>query len=565
MRSLSLAAGLMALCLAASHTLAYQAAFTLPTRDQPQRLTFASTSSSSTPTFAGQKVVRFSTATSSQHRQLLEQAHRLQLDVWAAQLGEACGLQSSGFGCVDIRLAADTHNEDPFRSSASTSAEDIMASLMQPFADEAEQISARTMIDDLEQLVSVQQQRVDEARTGQAMRGQAWHKDYHNLDEISSYMHMLQQGYPGYAKVVEIGTTHEGRAILALKVSKGLETEPQPPSPSPPTEPSPEPEPEPQPDPPSNTTSVPASDAAKLGIVITGGQHAREWISTSASLFFASDLLHAALGNPTTNATDDALLSTLKKGRKGGRKGRKKKQTPTWTRSQARAILSTFTITVIPVANPDGYVYSWDKNRMWRKNRQPNKFPSGLFCKGVDLNRNYDYAFASSALASPCSEMYAGTAAFSAAETRALAAYLQDEGNNVRGFFDLHSYGQLMMYPFSFSCDHPVADEEDLLELSLGAVSALKRKHGRQFTAGKVCQVYAAGGGNAVDWSYAATNSVDGVEGAKRRIKWSYSIELRDGGTYGFLLPPKQIVPASQELAAALAYMLEFIAKKDGR
>ncbi|CDU25635.1 related to ECM14-involved in cell wall biogenesis and architecture [Sporisorium scitamineum] len=565
MRSLSLAAGLLALSLAASHSVAYQAAFNLPSQDQHERLTFASTSSS-TPNFAGQKVVRLNTATSRQHQQLLKQAHRLGLDVWAAQLGEACG--TDGFGCVDIRLASDTHNEDPMRSSAFTSAEDIMASLMQPFADDTEKIRATTMIEDLEQIVSAQQQRVEEARTEEAVRSQEWHRDYHTFDEISSYMHMLEEGYPGYAKVVEIGKTHEGRPILALKVSKGLEADPQPPSPSPPTDPNPEPEPEPepQPDPPSNATSVPISKAAKLGIVITGGQHAREWISTSASLFFASDLLHAALGNPTPNTTsplNSPELSTLKKGKKGNRKGRKKKPTATWTRSQARAILSTFTITIIPVANPDGYVYSWDKNRMWRKNRQPNKFPSGLFCKGVDLNRNYDYAFASS-FYSPCSEMYPGSGAFSAAETKAIAAYLQEESNNVSGFFDLHSYGQLMMYPFSFSCDETVADEEDLLELSLGAVSALKRKHGRQFTAGKVCQVYAAGGGNAVDWSYASTSTVDGMEGGKRRVKWSYSIELRDGGTYGFLLPPKQIVPASQELAAALAYMLQFIARKDG-
>uniref|UniRef100_V5EDM5 Inactive metallocarboxypeptidase ECM14 n=2 Tax=Kalmanozyma brasiliensis (strain GHG001) TaxID=1365824 RepID=V5EDM5_KALBG len=382
-------------------------------------------------------------------------------------------------------------------------------------------------------------------------RSQAWHHEYHSFDEIVEYMRMLQQSYPSHAKVIEIGKTHEGRPILALQISNGLD------APAPPSPPS-DPEPEPQPDPPSNISST----DQKLGIVITGGQHAREWISTSSSLFFASDLLRAALGAPsspnTTFSPDN--LSALKK--KKGKKGRKPRRIPpTWTRSSARTILSTFTITVIPVTNPDGYVYSWDHNRMWRKNRQPNKFPGGIFCKGVDLNRNYGYEFASGG--SACSEMFAGTEAFSAEETKAVATFLGDEANNVRGYVDLHSYGQLMMYPYSWSCDEAVADEEDLLELSLGAVSALKRVHGRAFNVGKICQVYATGGGNAVDWSYASETAVDGS--GKSKIKWSYSVELRDGGTYGFLLPKEQIVPASEEVAASLAYVLEFIRKKDSR
>lgn len=420
------------------------------------------------------------------------------------------------------------------------------------------------------------------------MQAKAWHKNYHTFDEITDYMRMLEQSYPSHAKVIQIGSTHEGRPILALKISNGLPTDPQP-SPEPPTEPPSEPEPEPQPDPPFNISASAATASGKLGIVITGGSHAREWISTSTSLFFASDLLQAAFGNPhppppsppssapsrvasspdDDSSTSSSPFSLLKKGKKN-RKGRKKKPTRprnTWSKSSARAVLSTFEITVIPVSNPDGYVYSWEKNRMWRKNRQPNRFPGGLFCKGVDLNRNWAYAFSSPSSTSlnPCSEMYGGSSPFSAEETRAIGRYLENPVNNVRGFFDLHSYGQLMMYPFSWSCEESVADEEDLLELSLGAISALKNVHGRQFTAGKICQVYAQSGGNSVDWSYAGTNFVDGGGEGKRKIKWSFSIELRDGGTYGFLLPPQQIVPASQEVSAALAYMLNFIAKKDSR
>lgn len=42
----------------------------------------------------------------------------------------------------------------------------------------------------------------------------------------------------------------------------------------------------------------------------------------------------------------------------------------------------------------------------------------------------------------PCSESYAGAKPFEALETQALSRYMLDEQNNIKLFFDLHSYGQ---------------------------------------------------------------------------------------------------------------------------
>lgn len=490
---------------------------TAPSLDS-DRITFSS-ASSQPANFSGQKVVRFSKLIDYQQQALLSQAHELGLDVWSADLGK-----------VDVRLANLTHSV----------ADEIMGDLLRPFeGGKGRMLKSQVLIDDLEAMI--QSQRRSEVKSS---KQEPWHQDYHTLDEIEAYMRLLERTYSTHAQVIEIGQTHEGRSILALKLGSDL------------------PIPSPRPDPPTNTTAVPTLRPEKLGIVMTGGQHAREWISTSASLYFASDLLHSALGNPSKSSA----FSELKK-KKKGKKGKKSRRTKAWSKKQANSILSTFTITIIPVSNPDGYEYSWTHNRMWRKNRQPNNFPGGLFCKGVDLNRNYNYAFASGGSSfNPCSEMYPGTSAFSAAESAAIGRYLEKEENNVKGYFDLHSYGQLLMYPFSSDCSKAPADEEDLLELSLGAIAALKRVHGKSFTAGKICGVYAEAGGNAVDWTYASTTPVSGneaEEGEKRKIKWSYSIELRDGGTYGFLLPKEQIVPASQEVTNAIAYMLNFIAKKD--
>lgn len=108
------------------------------------------------------------------------------------------------------------------------------------------------------------------------------------------------------------------------------------------------------------------------------------------------------------------------------------------------------------------------------------------------------------------------------------------------------------MHPFSYSCQDTVPDEEDLLELSLGAVRALRDVHRRTFTSGKMCELLTETGGSAIDWTYSTA-----------RIKWSFSFELRDGGTYGFLLPADQIIPSGQETGQALIYMLRFIMAKE--
>ncbi|KAJ1025586.1 hypothetical protein NDA18_003929 [Ustilago nuda] len=570
MRSLTLAASLLAVATVAAQT--QQLPFSLPSTSQ-NRIAFASTSSStcSPATFSGQRVVRFTTTSPQQHRSLIHEAQGSGLDIWAARLGAACEEgQEGGYGCVDIRLALNGHNEDSSVDSMRVGSEELIQRLLEPFEREGRP-KVMTMIEDLGELVDSQRRPTVEGKRGdmaeRVMKSQAWHKDYHTYEEITQYMNMLQQSYPTHAQVVEIGKTYEGRAILGLKLSNNLTSEAQPSSNA---EQQPPSNRDPLADAPHNATCL--TTAGKLGIVITAAQHAREWISTSTSLFFASDLLSAALGPPdppfnTTHHLQDLITMKEKKNRKGkkGKKGEKHVQT--WTKSSARAILSTFSITIIPISNPDGYVYSWTKNRMWRKNRQPNHFPSDLFCKGIDLNRNYDFAFSpTSPSSSPCSETYAGPSAFSSQEAKAIANYLESESNNIRGYFDLHSYGQLLMYPYSYDCKRAVPDEEDLLEMSLGAVAALRRVHRERFTTGKICSVYAPGGGNSVDWAYASTRKVDqGEQGAKNKIKWSFSVELRDGGTYGFLLPSEQILPASEEATAALAYMLAFIAKKDSR
>lgn len=43
-------------------------------------------------------------------------------------------------------------------------------------------------------------------------------------------------------------------------------------------------------------------------------------------------------------------------------------------------LVDQFEFTIVPVLNADGYAYTWEHNRMWRKNRQPTSIP---FCPGI--------------------------------------------------------------------------------------------------------------------------------------------------------------------------------------
>merc|ERR1712198_573891 len=78
----------------------------------------------------------------------------------------------------------------------------------------------------------------------------------------------------------------------------------------------------------------------------------------------------------------------------------------------------------IPSANPDGYAYSHEEDRMWRKTRSATGSIMG--CKGVDPNRNWGYHFAESGVSNnKCSDIYPGSEAFSEVETSNIKKFVE--------------------------------------------------------------------------------------------------------------------------------------------
>ena len=66
-----------------------------------------------------------------------------------------------------------------------------------------------------------------------------------------------------------------------------------------------------------------------------------------------------------------------------------------------------------------------------------------------------------------------------------------------------------------------------------------------------VCFVSDASAGGSDDWA-------KGVA----KIPYSYTIELRDTGHYGFVLPPSLIIPTAEELTDGITAVAQELAKK---
>jgi len=118
-------------------------------------------------------------------------------------------------------------------------------------------------------------------------------------------------------------------------------------------------------------------------------------------------------------------------------------------------------IWIVPVASPDGLIYSQTKSTMWRKNRRLNADKS----YGVDLNRNYGYQWGNvGASNSPGSDTYHGTKAFSEFTSQAIKALAERE--KFRTSVSFHSYSELVLYPFGYGYDIPCPDKKLLSELA---------------------------------------------------------------------------------------------------
>lgn len=310
--------------------------------------------------------------------------------------------------------------------------------------------------------------------------------EYRDLETINVWLDLLHRSFPDLVKVEQVGETFEGRQLKAVHVSA------------------------------NNATMNPE----KKTIVITGGVHAREWISVTSACWTLYQLL--------------------------SRYGKNKKETK---------YLDSLDFLIIPVFNPDGYAYTWTHDRLWRKNRQETYWPN---CYGIDIDHSFDYQWVAND-AFPCSEDYSGDSPFEALEASTWNTYLNTTKGNYKiyGYLDFHSYSQEVLYPYAYSCDAIPRDLENLVELSYGLAKAFRKKAGTKYTVTAACEDRGSdltpglGSGSALDYMY------------HHRAYWAFQLKLRDTGNHGFLLPSKYIVPVGKETYSSIKYFCDFILNPD--
>jgi murein tripeptide amidase MpaA len=163
--------------------------------------------------------------------------------------------------------------------------------------------------------------------------------------------------------------------------------------------------------------------ADRRGVLLVGGTHSRELMNPDALVELAVDLVVSYL-----NGQDIAY---------GGR---------TWPARDIKVILESLDLWLLPCSNPDGRHHVMTVDDLWRKNRRDNPQTA---CDGVDLNRNVGILWGvteGQTSCSPCSDVYAGPSAFSEPEPRNVKHLL--DTNRIDCFADVHSYSELVLYPW---------------------------------------------------------------------------------------------------------------------
>ncbi|KAF9870849.1 zinc carboxypeptidase [Colletotrichum karsti] len=427
-----------------------------------------------------QVVLRFNLTTPDQETAFAESAARLFLDVWAFNREY-----------VDVRLRNDDIPSllgllpSSLRSAYSTLIPDLAASVFDTYP-----------------AAPVHVQRLEDRRSVQLSHhggDNVFFQEYQPLSVIVPWMRLTEAMFSPITELISIGKSFEGRDIPALRV--GVKTHRK-------------------------------SAEKRKTVVVTGGMHAREWISTTTTNYVAWSFI--------TSFGKEPMITKL---------------------------LEHFDFVFIPVVNPDGVEYTWQVDRLWRKSRQQTGMQ---WCRGFDLDHAFGFAW--SGLDSendPCSESYGGNEPWEATEAIALAKWAKNESrenSEFVGLIDLHSYSQQILFPFAYSCDVDPPNVENLEELATGLAKAIRLSNGEQYSVTSACEGAVAsrgdktttrrietGGGSAIDWFYHELHA-----------HYSYQIKLRDTGSYGFLLPKDNIIPVGEEIFNAMKYFGDYLLGNNG-
>lgn len=298
---------------------------------------------------------------------------------------------------------------------------------------------------------------------------------YHSFDEpiqgIRTQLEHIAQNFSDIATLETIGYSLNNRPVLAMRITAG--------GPSSPTG--------------SNNEDKPQ-------VLYLATHHAREWMATQMAMRLIKYL--------TENFGKTERVS---------------------------AILSATEVWIIPVANPDGYEYTFTNERLWRKNLRDNN-GDGIITSidGVDPNRNFNSKWGlddEGSASMPLDETYRGSAPNSEPITQSVVNFIMD--HDFKNVISYHTFGNLILYPWGWQTKTPSLDDPIFVaQAGTDENPAIRDAIMEQgYDPGVGADLYATNG-DFTDWCYKM-----GIPASTVELTWGYDA---DENFYGFEFPDNE-------------------------
>ncbi|XP_032597320.1 uncharacterized protein LOC6569242 [Drosophila grimshawi] len=345
-----------------------------------------------------------------------------------------------------------------------------------------------------------------------------WNK-YYDHDDILKYLETMRMRHTHLVELIHIGRSYEGRPLIVVKIeSKQMA---------------------------AAATAAAAASHKRLkhkrrsgranAVFIEAGAQGMAWIGPASATWMISELLRLM----RTNKTDEE-----------------------------HEIIRNTTWYIMPVLNPDGYAFSHEYDRFWKKSRSQHvaKAPAGLLgsamtwlqqkrpsdkiCYGVDLDRNWLYQWGKRGSSkAPCNEFYAGPSPFSEPETKAVSDFLMDYRTQIKMYISLQAYGQVVSYPVKANSTFNTERMDDFLDVAMVGSDVLRKKGSK--TRYKV--------DSSNDLIEQRSGCSDAFAAYEIGIPFSFTLQLADNGVHGYLLPSGAIEATARDAFDIISGMLDYI------
>lgn len=251
------------------------------------------------------------------------------------------------------------------------------------------------------------------------------------------------------------------------------------------------------------------ADGTRPAVLHSSTQHAREWISTEVN----RRLLNWYIDEWRAND------------------------------KEVKNLLKANELWFVIVANPDGYQYTFDNERLWRKNLRDND-NDGVITRsdGVDPNRNYPEHFGYDEEGSSSqisSDTYRGPSPASEPETQAMISLFDRADFSFQ--INWHSFGQWLLYAEGWQTGTPTADDPIYYALS----GNLDNPAIPDFEPGLSSDVLYVTNGETTDYAHAERGTL------------GWTPELGEGDDDGGFVFPDDEVQVQAEFERVLPYALD--------